>query len=241
MTSNARHILVLEDEQSLRIDLEDYLIAKGYQVDGASALEEARQLLLSQHFDAVILDIGLPDGDGLQLLPEIRRQQPQCGTVILTAYGEAESRIRGLEEGADAYLVKRASLREIEATLRSVLRRLPQTVVEPLPASSTAAWTLDKVNWILTAPNGLSVVLTSTEVIFLQALEECDGAACSREQLNTLLGRRSSREDHRNLDAVVRRLRRKISQETSLEIPIKVVYGVGYAFPGSLRSINNQG
>ncbi|WP_130471308.1 response regulator transcription factor [Candidatus Magnetaquicoccus inordinatus] len=233
--SNEVCILVVEDEQSLRADLEDYLTAKGYQVYGASSLQEARQQLLNNRLDAVILDLGLPDGDGFQLLPQIRSQLPGCGTVILTAYGEPDSRIRALEEGADAYLVKRATLREIEATLRSVLRRLPQIAAE-LPVGGNC-WILDKVNWTLSSPNGLSAALTSTEMSFLSALEESRGAPCTREELVRLLLRRVNSDEQRNLDAVVRRLRRKISLETGMDLPVKVVYGVGYAFPAPLRCL----
>ncbi|MBF0185074.1 MAG: response regulator transcription factor [Magnetococcales bacterium] len=233
MTHEVR-ILVVEDEQSLREDLQDYLTAKNFLVDAAATVAETQQLLDSSRYDAVILDIGLPDGDGLQLLPQIRSQHPHCGTLILTAQGTPESRIRGLQEGGDAYLVKRATLREIEATLQSVLRRLPQLVSETVPANS---WLLDKVNWNLSAPNGLSVTLTSTEITFLQALSENGTAACSREQLGRLLGKRGTSEEYRNLDAVVRRLRRKITLATGSDVPIKVVYGVGYAFSAPLHCI----
>ncbi|MBF0262657.1 MAG: response regulator transcription factor [Magnetococcales bacterium] len=229
-------VLVVEDELSLRGDLEDYLSAKGYRVMGAATLAESRAMLEQERFDAAIVDIGLPDGDGLGLVERIRQHAPQCGIVVLTAFGEPEARVRGLESGADAYLVKRATLREIDATLRSVLRRVSTSVVVEGPVVSE--WLLDRGDWSLVAPNGLAVRLTSTEMAFLIALAENKGNVCQREQLAQSIGRAPKTTDERNLDAVVRRLRRKISETTGSDVPIKVVYGVGYAFPASLRCVN---
>ncbi|MEI6560310.1 MAG: response regulator transcription factor [Rhodospirillaceae bacterium] len=118
------HILVVEDEASLRIDLADFLSVKGYAVSGAATVTEARAHLLATRFDAVILDIGLPDGSGFDILAEIRSRKLSCGVVMLTAFTEADGRVKGPENGADADLVKKATLREVEVTLRSVLRHL---------------------------------------------------------------------------------------------------------------------
>lgn len=111
-------VLIVEDEPSLLIDLFDFLSAKGFSPVMAANAAEARKTLREQSFAAAILDIGLPDGNGLELLAELRRHDRDCMVLMLTGHGDPDSRVKGLDQGADAYLVKKASLREIEATLR---------------------------------------------------------------------------------------------------------------------------
>lgn len=231
------HVLVVEDEASLRNDLVDFLSAKGYVTTQAATVRETRSLLDKGQFDAVILDIGLPDGDGYDILAEIRCRNLTCRVMMLTAYGEADSRVRGLEEGADAYLVKKATLREIDATLRSILRHRPHLADAAAPLFVTG-WSLDRVDWRITAPNGSSAKLSSNEVAFFTALAECNGIACPRERIVQAIGRTGSPSDSaRNLDAVVRRLRRKIAEATTMEPPIKMVYGTGYLLTAAIRMI----
>lgn len=225
-------VLVVEDEPSLRADLVDYLAAKGFATDGAASVAETRARLEAQAFDAVILDVGLPDGDGFDLLTHIRGRGLTCGVMMLTSFGDPDFRVRGLDSGADAYLVKKATLREIEATLRSVLRRQPAL----LSTGPFFGWTLDRVEWLLTAPNGASAKLTSSEVKFVLALAESGGDVCPREQLARITSRAGT-ADERNLDALVRRLRRKIEEATGLETPIKVAYGIGYTCSTALRVV----
>ena len=225
-------ILVVEDEDALRTDLVEFLTAKGYAASGTATVAETLACLRTTVFDAVILDIGLPDGDGLQILTHIRQRDLPCQVVILTADGEPDARVKGLEEGADAYLVKRATLREIEATLRSVLRR-------HLPMSPTAhnspRWTFDRTGWRLVAPNGLAVRLSGSEVALLSALADSWGTACPRERIAFAIENIGSHaESLRNLDALVRRLRRKTTSATGLEMPIRMVYGTGYMLTAEL-------
>lgn len=105
-------VVVVEDKQDLRADLVDYLEAKGYDAVGVGTARDMVAMLETDRFDAVILDIQLPDGDGLDLLTRIRASRNQaCGVVMLTVQGNPSYRVDALEQGADAYLVKRASLR----------------------------------------------------------------------------------------------------------------------------------
>src|SRR5699024_1526935 len=136
----------------------------------------------------------------------------------------SDDRIRGYESGADVYLVKHSSLREIEAAIRSLLRRTNEH------DDGDTAWRLDDTNWLLIAPSHQSLQLTATEFAFLRALCERPGETCSRDALVASIARPKTLFDNRHLDAVVSRLRRKLEQETGLPAPIKSVYGVGYAF-----------
>ncbi|EKF39818.1 response regulator receiver [Nitratireductor indicus C115] len=231
------HILIVEDEYSLRTDLVDYMSLHGYETTGlGSARELETALEIMPQPRVVILDISLPDGNGFDLAPKIR-ERFDCGIIMLTAHGDAESRVRGFDSGADIYLVKHTSLREILAAIQSLMRRLP-TQDESWNASSE--WVLDNTAWRLVPPSGESIKLTSTERAFLDALIGNSGTPCSREDLARLLSNRQTQFDNRHLDAVVSRLRRKIHDHTAIEQPIKSVYGVGYSFSAVGRIGNTR-
>lgn len=227
-------ILVVEDEPSLRNDLVDYLTMRGLTVSGVGTAQELRAALGQPVPPTiVILDIGLPDGSGFDLAGEIRRKL-DCGIIMLTALGEPDDRVRGFESGADIYLVKHSSLREIEASVQSLLRRLQ----DPRNTAVNRAqdqWLLDRSAWSLIAPNRNAVNLTATELTFLTALVEHGGQPCSRDELAQILARPQANWDNRHLDAVVNRLRRKIKETAQMEAPIKMIYGRGYAFSAPAR------
>ena len=231
-------ILVVEDEAGLRGDLVDYLGLQGFDAIGVGTAAELMSTLeIAPSPRVVILDVTLPDGDGFSLAGKIR-SKIDCGIVMLTAHGNTESRVRGFESGADIYLVKHTSLREIAAAVQSLLRRLPPDpdATDADSGNMSTAWVLDTVTWTLLAPDGQAVKLTATENTFVSALIANPGAPRSREELASILSRRQTQFDNRHLDAVVSRLRRKILDQTDMEPPIKSVYGVGYSFsaPGRI-------
>lgn len=229
-------ILVVEDEPSLRTDLVEYLAMRGFETEGASSAQEFRAAISSGEAPAiVILDIGLPDGNGFDLAREIR-SRGDCGIIMLTALGEADDRVRGFDSGADIYLVKHSTLREIEATVNSLLRRLRDP--HPVAGRQPDCWLLSRSSWQLQAPNRREVKLTATEVAFVTALLENPGQPCSRDALARVMARPQTTWDNRHLDAVVNRLRRKIRETTQIEAPIRMIYGRGYAFsaPGQIEA-----
>lgn len=222
-------ILIVEDEDALRGDLVDYMHLQGFDASGVGTAGELKKILEEQaRPDVVILDITLPDGDGFHLA-EMIRARLDCGIIMLTAHGDTESRVRGFDSGADIYLVKHSSLREITAAVHSLLRRLPQNQNHATDGPA-GTWVLDTVSWTLLSPDGNSVKLTATENSFIGALIENSGTPRSREELARILSRRQTQFDNRHLDAVVSRLRRKILDQTAIDPPIKSVYGVGYSF-----------
>jgi len=226
-------ILVVEDEPSLRNDLVEYLTMRGFATQGVGTAQELRSRLTQPEPPTVIiLDIGLPDGNGFELAGEIRKSL-DCGIIMLTALGDTDDRIKGFESGADIYLVKHSSLREIEATVQSLLRRLQDP--RPVPRDQTDRWLLDRAAWHLVAPNRCEVKLTATELAFITALVERGGQPCSRDELAQILARPQANWDNRHLDAVVNRLRRKIKDTAQIEPPIKMIYGKGYAFSAPAR------
>lgn len=250
-------VLVIEDAEIPRTDLVDYLSLKGFRTVGVGTGREARAALVAEMPAIVVLDIRLPDCNGFDLAREIRdRYDLACGIIMLTGLSSIEDRVEGMSSGADIYLVKNASLREIEANVRNLARRLssPSAVSAPVPPAITAAaslsqpsvpppppsqplpadWRLDPASWRLTAPNEATVQLTATEFACVSRLSECRGFPVSRNDLIAALDRPSMRYNDRNLDALISRIRRKIERTCGVKLPVSVVYGVGYVFRGEV-------
>lgn len=219
------HVLVVEDEPALRIDLVDYLVARGFRVDQAATCRDSLALLERSRPDLILLDLALPDGNGFAVAAAARQQYDLAvGIIMLTAFGDETHRLAGRGVGADIYLVKDTSLREIEACCRNLLRRLrPPSSTNPAP--SPPAWHLDDMLWQLMTPDGSVVPLTATEVAFLKPLMAAPHVPQKRADL-------SQGGEPRNLDAVVLRLRRKIEAVSSHPPPFRAVYGSGYVFTG---------
>ena len=219
------HVLVVEDEPALRIDLADYLAGRGFRVDQAATCRESLALLEHTRPELILLDLALPDGSGFTVAAAARRQYDLAvGIIMLTAFDDEAHRLAGLGVGADIYLVKDSSLREIEACCRNLLRRLrSQRVAKPAPAQP--AWHLDEMNWQLLTPDGVAVTLTATEVAFLKPLMAAPHVPQKRGDL-------CQGGEPRNLDAVVLRLRRKIEAASRHAPPFRAVYGSGYVFTG---------
>lgn len=238
-------VVVVEDEDGLREELCEFLRLSGMEATGVSCGQALFAHLESHPCDAVVLDINLPGEDGFRLTPRLR-QRPGLGVVMVTSRAGLDDRVRGLKTGADAYMVKPIDLLELVATLESVCRRIGErTGASPFSPSSppsssslppaSKGWTLAALGWKLVAPNGKAVPLTAAEHDFLRKLSATPGQAVSRI---TLMGDLPdpAPNDLRKLDAVVRRLRRKVEQETGLTPPIRAAHGVGYALMEALGS-----
>jgi DNA-binding response OmpR family regulator len=224
-------VLIVEDEPPLRKDLTDFLTLRGFTAVGVATAREMRQALADGCDPAaVVLDVGLPDANGFDLAVELRRTRT-CGIIMLTALGSSDDRIRGFDSGADIYLVKHSTLREIEAAIRSLLRRTGRR--SDAAGGHGDQWVIDSTGWTLTAPNQHALQLTAAEFAFMSALCRRNREVCDRDELLATLARPRGKFDDGHLDAVVSRLRRKIERHTKLAVPIKVVYGVGYTFTGS--------
>lgn len=222
------HILIVEDELRLRQDLGDFLKLRGYDIAEAATAGDMRAALSAGPRPAVIiLDVGLPDGNGFDLASEVRRDC-DCGIIMLTAFGDSADRVRGFDSGADIYLVKHSTLREIEAAIRSLLRRTGNLGRREI--GEEGRWILDTANWTMTSPDGAAIKLTATEFAFLDLLCKRQGQVCSRDDLVMALARPGGHFGNRHLDAVVSRLRRKFGRATDISCVIKAVYGVGYSF-----------
>jgi len=227
-------IAVVEDDHGLRDDLLAYFGWRGATASGAASAEA----FWADHDaasppDLVLLDLGLPGASGLVLAAQLRRGLPGTGIVMLTAFGADTDRIAGLEQGADAYVVKGVSLELLDATCRAVLRRLAGNGTARTAQAARApggTWRLDVLQALLHTPSGQPVRLTHLEQIFLSTLMRTPGVAVARGELLARMGRPDTLEQLRNLDGCAARLRRKLQELQAEELPVRSYYGHGYAF-----------
>lgn len=230
-------IVVVEDDHRLREDLTAFFSWRGATTSGCASAEAFwAGLDATSPPDLALLDLGLPGESGLAMAARLRQALPDTGIVMLTAFGTDADRIAGLDQGADAYLVKGQSLQVLEATCRSVLRRLARLAHARAARAATQAhepvrpWSLDVLQARLRMPSGHEVRLTHLEQIFLAALMHEPGVAVSRTELLARMGRPESLEQLRNLDGCAARLRRKLQELGAEELPVRSYYGHGYAF-----------
>lgn len=218
-------VLVVEDEPDLRATMVSFLNLSGFVADGVGRRSEFEAWRQTHDCDLVLLDLGLPDGDGLSIARALKAET-NCGIVIVTARAELDDRLEGYEVGADHYLLKPVDMREVVVVLRAVLGRMQPE--EPV-------WSLDATGWKLTAPNGKSVRLTQSEVALIRPLAQTPGQVVTRAELIKSLGFRIAEYDPRRMEILVRRLRKKINDETGVAAPIDTAHGIGYAFTAELR------
>ena len=225
MLDHAHRILIVEDESTLAQVVEDYLAAAGMQADRITEGTGASRSALDGGYDLVVLDIMLPGTDGLTICREIRAES-DLPIIMTTARVEEIDRLLGLELGADDYLCKPFSPRELVARVRAVLRRRHGQTNAPMPA--LARLHLDNDTWRATL-DGARLDLTPREFRLLGVLAARPGRVYSREQLLDLAFPDDADIFDRTIDSHIRNIRRKIAAVSELD-PIRSVYGVGYAF-----------
>lgn len=211
-------ILLVEDDRDLREEVADFLRGEGHAVREAGSRQEFRALMVAEPCEIALLDRRLPDGDGLELIGEGRAAGWPCGYVLLTARDAAAERIAGYETGADHYLTKPVRLDELAVILKSLARRL----------HLDAHWRLNLALGLLQAPNGKRIELTGLEAAFLAILGAHLNLPLDRRQIIQELGRDYLSYDPRNLDALLRRLRRKVREASAADLPVQTRHGLGY-------------
>jgi two-component system alkaline phosphatase synthesis response regulator PhoP len=220
-------VLVVDDEPRIAAIARDYLTRAGYAValasDGPKGLALARQ----QPPDLVVLDLGLPGRDGLDVTRELRRTS-DVPIVVVTARGDEADRIVGLELGADDYLVKPFSPKELVARVRALFRRVDSRAA-PEDLLRVADLAIDVPRMRVTV-GGRVVELTASEFQLLVAMAREPGRVFTRAQLLDALHGVAFESYERAIDAHVKNLRRKIEPEPGATRYIQTVYGVGYRF-----------
>jgi DNA-binding response OmpR family regulator len=234
-------ILVIDDDSQLTAFLKRFLDKQGFQTQTAGTAAEARSLLHSGTYALVVLDLILPDGDGLEIAGEIRHAS-RTPVIMLTARDEVYDRIVGLEIGADDYVTKPYEPRELLARIRSVLRRSatpdPQDDSEKAQIIRFVGLELSLAQRRLTnLSKGQVIALTNTEFTLLSALIEHAGVVLSRMAIMDALYGNSITVTDRAIDAHVARLRRKIDPKDGNASLIRAVHGQGYVFATELEHL----
>jgi two-component system phosphate regulon response regulator PhoB len=220
-------VLVVEDDAAIREGLVDALGFDGYRVLQAPDAPRGTESALRSACDLVLLDLMLPGGDGFDVLKEIRRLKPALPVIVLTARGREADRVRGLRLGADDYVVKPFSMRELILRVRAVLRR-SDTGPQP-EAAQTLEFGVLKLDleghrvWV----EGEEVVLTALEFRLLRTLVQRRGRVQTREILLSHVWEMSGDLTTRTVDTHVRRLRKKLGAAAAY---IETLRGVGYRF-----------
>ena len=222
MSLDASHILVVDDDLRLRKLLARYLGEHGYVVATADNAADARIKLASFAFDLIVLDLMMPGESGLTLAADLRKRSA-VPILMLTAMGEPEDRINGLERGADDYMVKPFEPRELLLRIANILRRVPQASTLPTEVRM-GPLVFDLAREEL-RDGDQPVRLTSVETALLTALARKPGVAMTREELIELTGAAGG---DRAVDVQVTRLRRKIERDPRDPRYLQTVRGRGY-------------
>ncbi len=237
MRDSKPRVLAIEDDVAIRRGVVSALTYVGFEVLEAGDGLRGIELGVSESVDLVLLDLVLPGRDGLEVLGELRRHDPTLPIIIVTARGDESERVRGLELGADDYVVKPFSARELIARVEAVLRRSPE---RPAPVRSVACdgVEVDFERQEARGSAGESVPLSSLETDVLKYLAARPGRVISRDELlNRVWEARAHHVASRAVDMTVARLRKKLRQAGAPEL-LSTVKGKGYKLqrpPGGIE------
>ncbi|HEX4273667.1 MAG TPA: response regulator transcription factor [Rhizomicrobium sp.] len=220
------HVLLIDDDHGLSAMLSEYLSSEGFKITAAYNGHEGEAAISQGGFDAVILDIMLPDISGIEVLRRVRGFS-SVPIIMLTAKGDDVDRVIGLEMGADDYLAKPYFPRELLARLRAILRRNFRGDQAEADHFKIGGLELSlprrEVNW-----NGALIELTSTEFNMLSIMMRTNKAVTTKESLSTnVLGRKHEQYD-RSVDVHVGNLRRKLAAATQNQCEVETIRGIGY-------------
>lgn len=222
------HLLIVDDDERIRTLLQKFLMRHGFLVTAARDAAHARRILSGLEFDMLILDVMMPGEDGLSLTRSLREDMT-TPILLLTAKGETDNRIEGLEAGADDYLAKPFEPKELLLRINAILRRMPEAAPQDVAPKvlnlGTIRYDMERGEmW-----QGEELVrLTATEVQLMKIFSAQPGEALSRTKLVEDLGRDRGQAQERAVDVQITRLRRKIEADPKQPRYLQTVRGAGY-------------
>lgn len=229
-----RHVIVVDPDTSVTTPLRDHLSREGYTIEIVDSAQGLRQAITDAVYDVIIIDLDLPDENGLTVLRELRTGS-STGLIVQTARNDSVDRIVALEMGADQYVIKPVAPREIAVRVRNLIWRLTAS----MPSANTTEgallrfedWTFDVTKRVLRSVSRGNSTLTRQESSVLFALLRNAGKVLTRDQLMDAVNREWAPTD-RTIDVLIGRLRRKIEIEPATPELIITLYGEGYMFAG---------
>ena len=231
MAEAKARLLVVEDERNLGLTLVERLRKESFEVAWASSAAEARAEIQGRRFDLALMDVGLPDGSGFDVAAFLRKAQPSTAIIFLTAFGSPEDKVRGLELGAEDYVVKPFHLKELLLRVQNGLKRARYLA----PAGDEGVRVGQAVIHFArfeAESGGKTHSLTHKEAALLKLLVERRGAVVSRDEILNHVWSESEFPTSRTVDNFVMRLRRLVEADPEKPEVIKSIRGVGYQLTG---------
>jgi DNA-binding response OmpR family regulator len=221
-------LAVVEDDSELReCIMLPALRDAGFDAIGLATALQFYRMWASEPFDLVLLDVGLPDDDGVEIARHLRGLSSSMGIVVYTGHGHVVDRMRGLRAGVDAYLSKPLDMEEVIETLRNVQRRQRD---RDDSAAQTVGWSLGRHGWCLLTPSGGIVTLNQAERQIMGLLAASPSRPVARDTLIAALTSDVDDFDPHRLEMLIYRLRRKCLKASGEALPLQVVRGIGYMF-----------
>jgi two-component system phosphate regulon response regulator OmpR len=228
MTDKDAHILIVDDDERIRVLLQKFLIRSGFWVTSARDAEHARRILSGLEFDLLVLDVMMPGEDGVAFTRSLR-ETLSTPIMLLTAKGETVDRIAGLEAGADDYLAKPFEPKELLLRINAILRRVPPSeIVEAVPKMFTLGPIRYDVERGEMWQGEALVRLTATEGQLMKIFATSPHAPVARSELVAKLGRDKGQAQERAVDVQITRLRRKMETDPKQPRYLQTVRGAGY-------------
>ena len=240
-TTTAPHVLVIDDDPSIRDLVVEYLGSNDMRVSACASGREMFELFDRESIDLVLLDLKLPGEDGMELARRLR-ERATVPIILLTGRSEEADRVMGLELGADDYVTKPFSPRELLARVRAVLRRYQVQATLPERDNTRRAfrfsgWELNLRTRRLLSPDGVSVDLSNGEFSLLSALSRAPQRVLTRDQLLSMSRLHEAEVYDRTIDVQIRRLRLKIEADPSEPVLIVTERGSGYRLASSVETL----
>ena len=241
------HILVVDDDREIREMVAKHLTKNGLRASVANNGREMKAMLETNSIDLIVLDVMMPGDDGLVLCRQLRESKHRSiPVVMLTARDEETDRIVGLEMGADDYVTKPFSARELLARIKAVLRRtrmLPPNlqVTEAAQMLAFGRWRLDTTARHLLDPDGTVVALSGAEFRLLRVFLDHPNRVLNRDQLLNLTQGRDAELFDRSIDLLVSRLRQRLQDDAREQSYIKTVRSEGYVFSATVTIVGEEG
>lgn len=216
-------VLIVEDNRRLAALIAKGCEAVGFATDTCNDLEEARAALATARYDIAVLDLGLPDGDGLDLLSSLRRKGSELPVLVLTARDALESRVEGLNAGADDYLLKPFAMEELVARLRALLRRPGQALGRKLTAGNVEFDTVARE----VSVGGVPTVFSRRETDLLEILLRRQGRVVPKDAIEESLYAFGDDVSSNTIEVAIHRLRKRMA-DAGADVEVHTLRGIGY-------------
>lgn len=237
-TNQRVSVVLVEDDQSLRDSLVEYLSLKGLDVKATGTAAGFYQLLEQSRFQVAVIDLGLPDASGQELV-NYARQNSVMSLIVITANDGLNSRVSCYSSGADLFMGKPVQGQELAAAILSLAERQKARLSLDAQEEQATGWRLNSKSWSLITPQKEEIECTVKEYRLLALLAETPSEPVKRPRLLQSLYGRDDDSAQRALDTLVRRLRQKIAQFDSADsAPIRTVYSVGYMFADQIETVD---